>query len=232
MRAISNVTAVTVTCNTFGYFVRMYEAFRRFHPKMKLIIIDNSNIGSQCYKGVQKLKSDINEVYYFRNNIGHGKGLNFGISKAVTPYVLIMDSDTEILKDPLPEMLKDMDENTYGVGCIIDVGRDGYDYLAFKHHKEPIRYLHPFFALINREMFHKYQPFVHHGAPWYKAAVQIHDLKQEYLIKHFNGLRAFDHAADGRLIGTRTEYVLHDFGATRRKMKQMGRPEIKLGWEL
>lgn len=228
----SKITAITVVCNTYGMFYRMYAMFRKHYPEMQLIVIDNSDKNSECFKGVQRFASPITQVFHQRDNIGHGRGLNFGIAKAHTRYVLIMDTDTQVLKDPLPKMMELMDSETYGVGCITEVGRDGYDYLAFKHHKEPIRYLHPFFALINRDMFHKYQPFVHHGAPWYKAAVQLHDLKQGFRIKHFDGLQAFDHAFDGILIGARTEYVFHDFGGTRRKLRKMGRPEIKPGWEL
>lgn len=227
---MKEITAITVVCNTPEMFGRMYEAFRRFHRRMPLIVIDNSDEGSDCQKHIAGYASDITSIYQFKENIAHGRGLNFAIQKVKTEYALIMDSDTVILKDPLKEMMKLFDDNTYGVGCITEVGKDGYDFRAMKAHKVPIPYLHPFFALIRVSEFWKYKPFVHHGAPWYKAAKDLFDKNESHKIKHFNGLRAFDHAADGRLIAVKTDYVFHDFGGTRRKLKSMGRDEIPQGW--
>ena len=141
-----------------------------------------------------------------------------------------MDTDTIMLKDPLPGMIQLMDKDTYGVGCLTEIGRDGYDFGAFPRHKIPIKYLHPFFALINRKIFWDFKPFVHHGAPWYKTAVQMNDMNETYRLKHFDGLKAFDHDSTGRVIAAGTEYVFHDFGGTRRKLKSMGREEIEQSW--
>jgi GT2 family glycosyltransferase len=223
------ITAVTVVCNTFDLLKRMIDAFRTFHPDMLLIIIDNSDI-IECREKIKGLVDENTIIYQFAENIGHGRGLNFAISKVTTKYVLIMDTDTVILKDPLPEMTAMIEDDTYGVGCITEVGRDGYDFGAFKKHKNPIKYLHPFFALINVKEYRKYKPFVHHGAPWYKVAVELHDNNLTHKIKHFNGLRAFDKEPSGRLIPVATEYVRHDFGGTRRKLRSLGRDEIKMGW--
>ena len=219
------ITAITVLCNTPELYDRMYGAFRTMYPEMLLIVIDNSDNPT--------LESDdFTRVYRFADNIGHGRGLDFALRNTTTKYALIMDTDTVILKDPLPEMMQLMDEYTYGVGCITEVGKDGYDFGAYKKHKIPIPYLHPFFALINVREYKWYKPFVHHGAPWYKAANDLYERGQTDKIKHFNGLRAWDKEPSGRLVPTQTEYVRHDFGGTRRKLRSMGRDEIKLGWIL
>lgn len=228
---MQNVTAITVVCNTEDLFEQMYRNFRKFHPEMLLIVIDNSDKGSHCRNYIAHYASGITKVYQFDKNTGHGKGLDFAIKQAETDYVLIMDTDTVILKDPLPEMIELFDADTYGVGCITQVGKDGYDFGAFQHHKIPIPYLHPFFALINKEQYFKYKPFAHHGAPWFRTARELHEKNESHKIKHFDGLKAFDHAPDGKCIATKTEYVLHDFGGTRRKLKSMGRDEIPQGWE-
>ena len=220
---MQDVTAITVVCNTPEVFTDMLAAFRAFHPTMPLIVIDNSD-KSEC------TGDEYTTIYQFAENIGHGRGLNFAIHEVRTKYVLIMDSDTIIFKDPVPEMLSMFDPDTYGVGCITEVGRDGYDYGAYGTHRVPIKYLHPFFALIDRKEYLEHKPFVHHGAPWYKVAVEFFDNNLTHKIKHFNGLRAFDKAANGKLIAAKTEYVFHDFGSTRRKLKSMGRDEIKQGW--
>ena len=227
---MQDVTAITVVCNTPDLFEQMYAAFRQVHPEMPLIIIDNSDKGSESRQRIALYASDINTVVQFDKNIGHGRGLNFGIQKVKTPYFLIMDSDTVILKDPLPEMMQLMDEDTYGIGCLTEVARDGYDFGAFPQHRVPIKYLHPFFALISRKWFWEFKPFVHHGAPWYMTAVEMHDKKEVHRLKHFDGLKAFDRDDTKRLIPVRTEYVFHDFGGTRRKLRSMGRDEIEQAW--
>ena len=224
------VTAVTVVCNTEDLFEQMYRNFRKFHPDMLLIVIDNSDKHSQCREYIAHYASDITKIYQISKNIGHGKGLDFAIRESKTDYVLIMDTDTVILKDPLPEMFALMDDDTYGVGCITQIAKDGYDFGVFKHHQIPIPYLHPFFALIRVSEYAKYKPFAHHGAPWFRAARDMHEKKESYKIKHFDGLKAFEVGPRG-LIAARTDYVFHDFGGTRRKNKSMGRDEIQQGWE-
>ena len=227
---MKDVTAITVTCNTPDVFKRMYDAFRSCYPQMPLMIVENSDKDSEARKVMNDYSDDLATVYLFDKNIGHGRGLDFAIRNTKTKYVLIMDTDTIIYKDPLPAMMALMDDDTYGVGCVTEIGKDGYDFRAFKHHKIPIKYLHPFFALISVEQYKNYKPFVHHGAPWYKVAVELHMAEKSDKIKHFNGLKAFDHAANGALIAAETEYVRHDFGSTRRKLKSMGRDEIPDAW--
>lgn len=198
---------------------------------MLLLVIDNSDRGSACRKYIAHYASEITKVYQFDKNIGHGKGLDFAIKQATTEYVLIMDTDTVILKDPLPEMLDMFDADTYGVGCVTEVGKDGYDFGAFQHHKIPIPYLHPFFALIRVSEYLKYKPFAHHGAPWFRTAKEMFEKKESHKIKHFHGLKAFEHVPGCKYTAGVTEYVIHDFGGTRRKLRSMGRDEIEQGWE-
>lgn len=62
------------------------------------------------------------------------------------------------------------------------------------------------------------------------TAVEMHDKGQVYRLKHFDGLKAFDRDETKRLIPVRTEYVFHDFGGTRRKLRSMGRDEIEQAW--
>jgi len=227
---MKDITAVTVVCNTAELFQRMYEAFRRVHPTMPMMVIDNSDRNSECRAFIEGFVDTYTNIYQFADNIGHGRGLNFAINTAETKYVLIMDTDTIILKSPVSEMLSLFDPDTYGVGCITEIGRDGYDYGTYRKHKVPIKYLHPFFAIINAKEYKTYKPFVHHGAPWFKVAVEFHDNNLTHKIKHFNGLRAFDHDPRGTLIPVETEYVRHDFGGTRKMLKSMGRDEIEQRW--
>jgi len=225
-----DITAITVVCNTPDLVRRMYEAFRHFHPHMKVIIIDNSDNGNACQKYLNNICCEQTIVYRFNKNIGHGKGLNYGISKAETPYVLIMDSDTEMLKSPVKEMLRLMKGDVYGVGWITEVGKDGYDFGTWAYHKVPVKYLHPYFALLSVEEFYKYPPFVHHGAPFYKTMLHLHNRNLSHKLVDFPGLTG----APGMCIDWNeedSEYIKHDFGGTRHQLKREGREEIEWKWE-
>jgi glycosyltransferase involved in cell wall biosynthesis len=209
----------------------MYIAFRKFHPYMPLVIIDNSDPGDPTQLYLNDICSRETLVYRMNKNIGHAKGLNLGISKSKTPYVLIMDSDSEIIKSPVLGMAEMMDKDTYGVGWVTEIGRDGYDFGTWPHHKEPIKYLHPYFCLINLNWFMKFPPFAHHGAPFYKAAVALHDTKQSWRIRQLPGLTGHTSGIGANWKGTPSKYVNHPFGGTRAVLKSMGRKEIEGRWE-
>jgi len=78
-----------------------------------MIIIDNSDSGSICQKYLNNICSSVTTVYRFNRNLGHAFGLNFAILKATTDYLLIMDSDTQMIKSPVKKMLRLMDNETY-----------------------------------------------------------------------------------------------------------------------
>lgn len=224
-----DITAITVVCNTPDLMKRMYKAFRKFHPNMMLYVIDNSDKGNECREYLDNISSTKTRVYRFNKNIGHGRGLNFGICMTETPYALIMDSDTVILKDPVKEMMKLMTKGVYGVGWISQIGKDGYDYGTFKHHKVPVKYLHPYFCLLSVEEYSMFPHFVHHGAPFYKTMVYLHDHNLTHKLIPFPGLTG----GPGMTINwneRESEYVRHDFGGTRIALREMGRKEIEEGW--
>jgi glycosyltransferase involved in cell wall biosynthesis len=199
---------------------------------MKMIIIDNSDSGNICQKYLNNICSSVTTVYRFNRNLGHAFGLNFAILKATTDYLLIMDSDTQMIKSPVKKMLRLMDNETYGVGWITEIGKDGYDFGTWNHHKIPIKYLHPYFCIINRNWFYRFPPFVHHGAPWYKAANALHNSDQLWRIKSFPGLTGHTEGRGANWVGTPCEYVLHPYGGTRMQLKKEGREEIEGKWEL
>ena len=225
-----DITAITVVCNTPLLIQRMYKAFRKYHSLMKMIIVDCSDKGNACQKVLNTICCEETTVYRANKNIGHAKGLNFAISKSTTPYVLIMDSDTEMIKSPVREMA-DLIGNNYGVGWITEVGKDGYDFGTWAYHKTPVKYLHPYFALINVEEFYKHPPFVHHGAPAYKAMLDLHLKKQSHKLINFPGLTGHTNGIGANWKAQPAEYIIHDFGGTREQLRKEGREEIEGTWE-
>jgi glycosyltransferase involved in cell wall biosynthesis len=230
------VTAISVTWNTKELIQRAIESIRQFHPSMKIIIVDGSENKNACYAYLNSIDKDNIKVYHMDYNIGHGRGMHFGVLKCTTPFVLFFDSDIEMVKSPLQGMLDMMESNTYGVGYLERVGPDGHDYGVFEHHKKhsPVKYLHPYFQLVQVKEYKKYHPYIHHGAPCVSAMLDIHKKGlSDVVLKEFPGLGH----TNGQGVSwnpVKGEYIKHDvagFGGTGRMRVQAGMPHIEGAWE-
>jgi len=230
---MNHITAVTICSETKELIERAVNSFRKFHPAMKLIIIDGSKPSDPCYSYVCSLASDITTVGVYGYNIGHGRGMDVAIRMVKTKFALIFDSDVVFHKSPVQAMLNLMDDDTYGCGYLEKTGFDGFEYGSKPHHqKEGFMYmLHPYFHLLNVENYFKYHPYVHHGAPCFKAALDIHRRGlTSKIIKEFPGL---GHSSGQGWVwkGEPREYIEHHPAGTRSIRRKKGLPEIESGWE-
>ena len=231
----SLITGVSVTWNTKDLIEKAISSIRKFHPTMHILIADGSEKKDECYSFLDEIKGKYLTVNHFDYNIGHGRGLHFGLQKAQTPYVLYFDSDIEMVKSPLEGMLAMMEDNTYGVGYIEYVARDGHDFGVFPRHNGqiPVKYMHPYFQLIQVKEAKKYQPPIHHGAPCIATMLDIHDrglsdivLKEYKCLGHTNGCGMSWKPCEG-------EYVIHNvmgFGGTGKMRVAKGLPHIEGQW--
>ncbi|MHA1395742.1 MAG: glycosyltransferase family 2 protein, partial [Promethearchaeota archaeon] len=227
-----DITGITVCSNTKDLIERAYTSVRKFHTYMPIIIVDGSDPKNPCATYVKSLASNLTTVISLGYNIGHGKGMAMGINQAKTKYALIFDSDIEMLKSPVNQMLEMMEEDTFGVGFIQKVGMDGYDYGVKPEHKKQkwMPYLHPYFQLINIKNYRKFHPYVHHGAPCYLTMRDIYKRGlSNKILKEFPGL---GHSASQGFNwkGKSREYIRHDTRGTRNERKQKNLNEIDQGW--
>jgi hypothetical protein len=235
MKTIQSITGITVSHNTTVLLREAIESIRGFHPDMPIIIIDGSDRTDECYYYASSLNSEDPPTRVFSSgyNIGHGRGLDFGISLAETDYVLVFDSDIVMLKSPLQSMLGMFEDDTYGVGYCELTGLDGFEFGVHSHHltEGSMKMLHPYFALISRNRYYEFSRFVHHGAPGYKIALDLHERGlTEKVIKEFPGL---GHSAGigHNWIGEPREFIKHDHAGTRMSRRSKGQPEIEGTWE-
>lgn len=226
-----DITAISVVCNTRDLIERMYTSFRKFHPDIKMIILDNSDIDHDCQKYLNTINTYRTTIYRFGTNHGHARAVNFGLTKVTTRLALLMDSDTVMLRSPLQDMLKLMKDDSYGAGWITEIGRDGYDFGTYRSQRVPIKYLHPYFCLLNVDEFRKYPPLVHHGNPFVSTMVKLHDLGLSGKLVSFPGLTGHTNGQGSNWVGTPSEYIQHDFGGTRNELRKCGREEIEGRWE-
>ena len=230
-----DITGITVVYNTKDLLDRAYRSVRKFHPDMKIIIVDNSNKHDGCAQYTQLLPlNDCNVVcIYPGRNIGHGDGMHTALLKVKTKYALIFDSDIEIINSPVKAMLEMFEPDTYGVGYIETTGLDGYEYGVHAHHKyeKSMRYLHPYFQLISVEQYFNFYRYVHHGAPCYLAMLDIHKRGLgSKIIKEFPGLGHTAGKGCGWTGDPDLKYVKHDTRGTRSTRLNNGQGEIEPGW--
>lgn len=227
------ITAITVCYNSKELFERAYNSVRKFHPGMKIIIVDGSDRKDLCRQYVLSLASSNNLILQPFYNIGHGRGINLALSRVETPYVLIFDSDIEMLKSPIQSMLDMMEDDTYGVGYIEKTDLGGFDFGARPDQMKygSMRYLHPYFCLIQLKEYRKYAPFIHHGAPAVNTCLDIYNRGlSDKVIKEFPGLghssgTGFSWTSEPR------EFVLHNTAGTRTARREKGLLEIEGAWE-
>jgi len=230
---MKDITGITVCHNTEVLMRTAYDSVRKFHPTMPIIIIDGSTPGDPCYNYVRTLASDVTTVGQAGYNIGHGRGMDAAIGMCKTRFALIFDSDIEMIKSPVELMLAMMDEDTYGVGYLEKTGFDGYEYGAQPHHKTQgfMYMLHPFFHLLQISEYYKFHKYVHHGAPCFKAALDIyqHGLTDK-IIKRFPDL---GHTSGKGWVwdAIKPVYVIHNTAGTRRNRAAKGKTEIEGVWE-
>jgi len=229
---MKDITGIVVSHNTLELLQNAYESVRKFHPDMKIIIIDGSDKTDPCYLYARSLASDITTVYAGGYNIGHGRGMDMAIGICETRFALIFDSDIVMHKSPIQKMLDMMEEDTYGVGYTEKTAYDGHEYGHFPEHKDqPFMYmLHPFFQLLQISEYYKFHKYVHHGSPCYKAALDIH--KQgltDKIIKCLPGL-GHTHGKGIAWSAVPGEWIKHDTAGTRKERVRRGQAEIE-PWE-
>jgi glycosyltransferase involved in cell wall biosynthesis len=191
---VMHFTVIIVHYNTPRLLERALKSIPRNIP---ILVVENGDSHRLLLK-----KED--RVVFPPTKMFHGDGLHFGIQYIDTPYFVTMDSDAYIKDRKIFDiMLRSFDPNTYGVGYVTKVDKNGLDDWHQSSNSPYFPYLHPFFSMIHTEKYHKCKPFVHHGAPAIRAMQSLKNytltnlgLMQKY-VKH-----------DGR--GTRnitTEYM-------------------------
>jgi len=228
-----DITGITVCYNSKDLIQKAYESVRKFHPDIRIIIIDGSDERDECREYVKSLISPLTTVYLAKNNIGHGRGMDLALKMTATKYALVFDSDIVMLKSPVAQMLAMMESDTYGVGYLEKTAFDGFEYGSKPHHfQQGFMYmLHPYFMLLQVKEYFRYHRFVHHGAPCFKAALDIHRSGlTKKIIKEFPGL-GHSSGIGWNWKGEPREFIEHHTAGTRKLRRAKGLQEIEQGWE-
>lgn len=193
------LTAITVVHNTKDLLQTAIESYLQW-ADTRIIIINGSDPGSECDRYVKneltwQRKIHVHNIGY---NIGHGLGMQYALERVTTPYALIFDSDIRVTQ---PGAVHDMlfmahkitqcGGEFYGIGEICQADENG------RNAEQGIKYLHPYFMLLNVKEYFKWPAFVHHGAPCYKAMNALHKAGKSDMLIEFDVKRFVEHKWKG-----------------------------------
>ena len=92
---------LSIVIVSFKSSVKLIKLISNLDKKFKIIIVENS----QDKKLKKKLSNRKNLFYYYPStNKGFGAGLNYGIKRTTTKYVLYLDIDTKINSNQILEL--------------------------------------------------------------------------------------------------------------------------------
>jgi hypothetical protein len=172
---ISQVTAVTVSRNNKNELERAYKSIKKLHPDMNFIIIDCSDLDNKCCDYVCSLQSDKVTSVLLGEDVGIGKGLRAGICMVSTKYAMVFDSKIQMIKSPVIQMLKLMDEDSFGIGRLLTTDSCGYPYgeSLLSSEESPTISLCHCFQIIRVSTYSRFQPYVNHVSPGFRAMNEI-----------------------------------------------------------
>ena len=94
-----------------------------------------------------------------------------------------------------------------------------------------MRYLHPYFCLIQLKEYKKYKSFCHHGAPAVNTMLDIYSRgRSNEVVKEFPGL-GHSSGKGWTWEGNPKEFIRHDVAGTRKIRRDKGKPEIEGVWD-
>ena len=126
-----DITLILVTYRSEKLILRNLDMLKKF----PVVIVDNSNSDQLeeiifDYKNINLIKSS--------KNLGYGAANNLGISKASTPFILIINPDILINEDSISDLFKNFLNDPDNIGIL---GPSLYDQKMYRRTNGSISYL-------------------------------------------------------------------------------------------
>jgi hypothetical protein len=163
------VTMVIINYRTPDLTERAIASVRRHYPHISLLLIDNGSYDGKSVPLLTAWKSrhpQCVELLLNTRNLHHGPAIDQAAHNATLPFLFLLDSDCEILKDGVVEkMLQRALESPlhYAVGKKIWMDHRGFDLPAGKDGAIP--YIRPLCMLVRRDVYLSLPRAERHGAP-------------------------------------------------------------------
>ncbi len=194
------ITGVCVNFRTPLLLKKAIDSIRKFYD-FPIIVIDGSEENCDNHSESHLNHSNIT-VIHTGHNIGHGLGMDMGIKMAETDYVLTFDTDIEMKKPCIEEMLERMKEDTYAIGKLYINTPKPYFYIENEELFDQLivntYVIHPSFQIVSKKEYLKYAPYISDGAP---TVLSYHDImrhnKEKEILIDFPVLDYVEHKNSG-----------------------------------
>lgn len=164
---VASVSAVIINFQTPDLTKRAVYSFRKFYPAVPLLLIDNGS-SDQSVVSLRELSFEApgtTELIVNGRNLHHGPAMHQAMTLRSEEYVLFIDSDCEILRGGILELMLEALGSTpggYAAGKQTFMNRRGFD---IPESPGAIPYLRPICLLVDRRLYLTLPPFMKHGAP-------------------------------------------------------------------
>ena len=178
----NNVTILTVNYNTPTVTMKMLGSLFKYYPDIPVVIVDGTDLIREQQEIVKYSELHTNiKLYKLGYNIHHGPGMDYGIRRISTEYIIIVDPDVLILKGGIIEYIgNNISDKAVYIGIPQMVDRNGTK--NSRNSRNVITYIHPSLMIVKRLIYGylldgvtKIRPFVKHGAPCIKTMTDIYE---------------------------------------------------------
>jgi GT2 family glycosyltransferase len=83
----------------------------------EIIIVDNNSPNKDLRQVENKYQQENIQFYYLDNNLGFGKGCNYGFTKACGKYICFLNPDTIVIENIIPRLIGLLEKNN-SIGII------------------------------------------------------------------------------------------------------------------
>jgi hypothetical protein len=166
-----HVTAAVINYQTPEYLEKAVRSFRHFYPDVPLLVVDNGSKESsvQVIQGMEREEGSTVRGVYNEENRFHGPAMDQAITLAETPYVYLLDTDTETRRGGfLEEMISIMETEprSFAVGKRVTVNKRGF--VESGGVPVPVSA----YMLIRKAAYVQLPPFEHHGLPVLRCCME------------------------------------------------------------
>lgn len=181
------VTVVIINYRTPDLLEKAVASLRRYYPDIHALLIDNGSHDGKSVAVMNEWKSRhpaSTEFLLNPTNLHHGPAIDQAMRHAVSPLLLFLDSDCEIIKGGFIEMMIEAvlaSPLHYAIGKRIWMDRRGFD--LPEGTPGAIPYVRPICMLLRREIYLELPGAERHGTPCLSNFREA--LRQGYHLLHF-----------------------------------------------
>ena len=163
------VTVVIINYKTPELLDQALGSMRKFYPAIQVLLIDNGSCDEKNPGVMMDWRSRFpqqTELLFNSHNLHHGPAIDQAMHHATSPFVLLLDSDCEVLRGGFIEEMVQLAVTSplhYAVGKRVWMDRRGFDLPSATAGAIP--YVRPICILIRRATYLTLPKAKRHGAP-------------------------------------------------------------------